>query len=42
VERELDLQDECMRGNCGSRFGCTGRVAERVIWRKIGMYKEIG
>jgi len=35
VVRQLDVQGECLRGNCGSKFEFTGRVAERELWSEI-------
>ena len=36
----MDVEGEWMRGNCGGTFGCTGRVAERELWRESWMYRE--
>jgi len=32
VERNLDLQDDCLRGSSGAKFGRTGTVAKIDLW----------
>lgn len=41
MERNLDVQNEWLIGNCGEPVGCNGLVDERELWSEIWIYRTI-
>ena len=42
MERELDVQGECLSEICGAIVGCIGRVTERELLSECWMWRKSG